>query len=523
MLRARRFVATVLLSSIFTSYAGAQTALTLTQQQEAKASAPAVTASASGGGARYAAPGEVLQIRLEIYAATGELVFDSGQRAGGVLDWTVADVQQGMADGSYISVVTVKDLRGKLSQRLGSVTLQGGNVTLGRAAESELAAAQSQAVSAARESRKIESLANDDSALTILRDGKDRAVTVTTHDGQNGQVTSTSGALTLSTGDVLTGKDKEHVRVTPTGQVGIGTDNPEATLDVAGTIRAQGGIRFADGTVLNSAGKTPTYFSTHSASTATVGPGMTPSVAGTGTTNRLTKWTDANGTLGDSAFSEFNGKIGLGINTPAVKFDVVEETGKAQPVLQFRDSAANSPRARLHAGTEGGVTKLFFEMWKDNLPSKAVAFGMANPGNLSLSDDFVFATYNGTAWSERMRIQNATGNLGIGTTNPTQKLEVVGNIKLTGAGSKLFFADGTSMTTAPSDNTMTGTSIISAINDPATTGFIGDNRLSGNIARINGANTWSGANVFNFGLSANTARITNVGNPVDAGDAANKA
>ncbi len=32
-----------------------------------------------------------------------------------------------------------------------------------------------------------------------------------------------------------------QVRITPEGQVGIGTDKPEATLDVAGTIRARSG------------------------------------------------------------------------------------------------------------------------------------------------------------------------------------------------------------------------------------------------------------------------------------------
>ncbi|HYH86043.1 MAG TPA: tail fiber domain-containing protein, partial [Pyrinomonadaceae bacterium] len=72
-------------------------------------------------------------------------------------------------------------------------------------------------------------------------------------------------------------------------------------------------------------------------------------------------------------------------------------------------------------------------------------------------------------------------------------------------------------------STPSGTNIIGAINDPATTGVIGDNRLSGNVARLNGANLWSGANVFGAGLSANNSLVTNVGNPVNAGDATNKA
>jgi hypothetical protein len=69
---------------------------------------------------------------------------------------------------------------------------------------------------------------------------------------------------------------------------------------------------------------------------------------------------------------------------------------------------------------------------------------------------------------------------------------------------------------------MTGTSIITAINDASTSGLISDSRVSVNLARLTGANVWSGANVFSAGLSANNSLITNVGNPVNAGDAVNK-
>jgi hypothetical protein len=126
--------------------------------------------------------------------------------------------------------------------------------------------------------------------------------------------------------------------------------------------------------------------------------------------------------------------------------------------------------------------------------------------------------------SERLRI-TSNGNVGIGTAAPTAKLEVAGNLKL--SSGSLIFPDGTSMSTAAAGGggggSMTGTSIVNAINDPSTIGVIADNRHSANIARLNGANAWSGANVFGAGLSANNALVTNVGNPVNAGDAVNKA
>lgn len=546
MLKARRFIATILLTAIFTSYAGAQTALV---QQQEKAASPAVTASASGAGARYTAPGEVLQIRLEIYSATGEVVFDSGQRAGGVIDWKVADVQHGMAEGSYISVVTVKDLRGKLSQRLGSVTLQAGNVTLSRAADGELSAAQAQAVGASRQSRKIESPASDDSSVTILRDGRDRTVTVTTHDGQDGQVTSTAGALTLSTGDVLTGRDKEQVRITQDGKVGIGTTTPEATLDVAGTIRARGGIQFDDGTVLNSAKGQAAPNSV---------AGVTPfiSQAGTGTASRVSKWLDSAGTLGDSTITESGGNVGLGTTTPASTLDLVGVmTLRNVPNsagFKVADRTSDPGRQMVFAAGPGAPYSVFntfvqgstlaaprlaqFSAWTSDIDQNA-----ANSTQFFFRHDPVYGGLMGTnafgaATAKKISIQanytegstptalvvDVNNKVGVGTASPAEKLEVAGNIKLSGAGSKLIFPDGTSLTTAGGGGSMTGSAIIGAINDPGTIGFIGDNRLSANVARLGTANAWSGSNVFGSGLSANNALITNVGNPVNAGDAINK-
>lgn len=47
---------------------------------------------------------------------------------------------------------------------------------------------------------------------------------------------------------------------------------------------------------------------------------------------------------------------------------------------------------------------------------------MMVPGN-AVTDDFYFSTFNGS-WTARMMIQNSTGNVGVGTTNPGAKLVV---------------------------------------------------------------------------------------------------
>lgn len=471
----------------------------------------AVLASAAGDGLRFTSPGQVSQMRLAVYSAEGALVFDSGMRKGSVIDWTTNEAAQPLADGSYLCVVTFKDFQGKLSQRIGALSLRAGQPTLKRARREELTGAQTQALAASRQSQKIEATDADDS-LTVVTESKERAMTVTTHDGENGQVTSTSGALTLRTGDIVNGTDKEQVRVTTDGRVGIGTDKPEATLDVAGTVRARGGIVFEDGTVLKSAKDATVTNATSLTSVNNTGDspagGPLTSAAGTGTTGKLAKWSETGGagTLADSAVFESGGFVGIGTTTPEGTFHI--------------QSADTTSFKSVTSGT-AATGRAVFQMYRGTAAnSNGWDFGY----NVDLgSENFILRELTNAATTTRLTVAKNTGNVGIGVNAPSQKLDVGGNIKLTGATNGIIFPDGTKLTTANgAGGTPTGTSIIGAINDPATTGFINDNRHSANMARLNGQNFWSGQNTFN-GLSLNGTNIVNVANPVSATDAVNKA
>jgi hypothetical protein len=494
---------------ILAATATAQSAGAAREQRPAARSV--VTAGASASGARFVSTEGARRMRLEVYTAAGERLFDSDFRAGSIIDWD----GQGLSDGSYLCVVTVEDLQGGLSRRLSAVTLRGGHATVGSDGGEQLKAAYPRALAAA-------GLTNVDEAAAAARQkGKAQAVTVTAHDGQDGQVTSTKGALTLRTGDVFTGQDKEQMRVTPEGRVGIGTSDPQATLDVAGTIRARGGIVFEDGTTLTSAhALAPQGIAVVTGADTTVGP----NIAGTGTTGRLSKWLDAAGTLGDSILSESNGNVvvnGGNIQmtaTPSKSFDsnvlFMDNNSKTAGFI-----ASSTPAFLASNGPYFAMRGNDYALYSNQRGALSISAG--NVAGATASEGSI-RFFTG-ADQMRMMIDN-TGRIGMGTTAPTQKLEVAGNLKISGAGNGLIFPDGSIMTTASGapGSTPSGTSIITAINDPSTVGVINDNHLAPNLARVGAANNWTATQTFSAGLSANGVQVVNVGNPVSGTDAVNK-
>ena len=490
------------------------------QQQERPGSGVIVTAGATAAGVRFVSPGATRRIRLEVYTAAGERLFDSDFRAGGVLDWGA----EGLADGSYLCVVTVEDLQGAQSRRLSSVALSGGRASAGREGEAQLKADFAQALAAA-------GLAQGEGAGAAARlKGKAPAATVTAHDGRDGQLTATSGALTLRTGDVFKGEDVERVRVTPEGRVGIGTDSPEAALDVAGEIRARGGIRFPDGTLLESARRLEA--GAGKAAPAVAGAAGAPVSSAAMSGGKLAKFTDASGSLSDSVVTESGGFVGVGTQSPDAPLSVVGDHGT---VATFRRSAASSSFTQLDivapTGTQEAGDGMSLVALGPTYQSTGpfVADGVFFGANAGMSGGLSVAARHPSApirfyaggGAERLRV-TPQGNVGIGTQSPQDKLDVAGNVKLSGQGSGIIFPDGTKQTTA-GGATMTGTSIVSAVNDAATSGVISDSRLSPNVARLGGVNTWAAAQVFSAGLSVGGAQLANVGNPVAASDAANKA
>jgi len=84
-----------------------------------------ITAAATDDRVRFTAPGTVVQMRLEVYNANGEKVFDNEIRGGNVIDWLLQDGQaKRLSDGSYLCVVTSKSLSVRMDQKYGRLSIQ---------------------------------------------------------------------------------------------------------------------------------------------------------------------------------------------------------------------------------------------------------------------------------------------------------------------------------------------------------------------------------------------------------------
>src|SRR5687767_9382127 len=82
-----------------------------------------VTVSQSTERVRFTAPATVVRMHLQVYSREGQIMFDVSSK-GNVLDWTLQNsAGEPLGNGSYLSLVTIKNLSGRLSQKTGAITV----------------------------------------------------------------------------------------------------------------------------------------------------------------------------------------------------------------------------------------------------------------------------------------------------------------------------------------------------------------------------------------------------------------
>jgi len=137
-------------------------------------------------------------------------------------------------------------------------------------------------------------------------------------------------------------------------------------------------------------------------------------VAGSGTTNYVSKWTSSSG-IGNSQIFDSGTYVGINTATPAAKLDISGAHVASIGLLRLNASAANVAAQTYYidgaykAATYAGTDDNFYILGRDA--------------------DIVFSTTPSA--TARMTIANG-GNVGIGTSSPSQKLMVSGSIRVTG-------------------------------------------------------------------------------------------
>jgi hypothetical protein len=205
---------------------------------------------------------------------------------------------------------------------------------------------------------------------------------------------------------------------------------------------------------LNTSGATNTFVGTGAGQTNLTGSGNTIIGAGANVgapdlTNAiaiggLAQATKSNQVvLGNSSVTEtlLQGKVGIGTTSPAVKLEVAGQFGQGNTAVRINSSALSGYSGNLSFGVSPATP--------GNYVAAAIhaesSDGTVNDGGvLRFETAAPDASHTLIA---RMSI-NQVGNVGIGTTAPVEKVEVVGNLKLSGAGNGILFPDGTKQTTA---------------------------------------------------------------------------
>jgi len=359
-----------------------------------------VTASATTERVRFTAPSNITSMRIEVFSENAERVYDSNVHAGNLFDWQLLGGQS-LTDGNYLCVVTVQSLSGKVSRKLGTVSVAHQQLLLRSAGGSQLAPMQKQTLAAAQPDGEITELIEP---LIIIDPSQPVALTAIAHDGNEGQLIRSKGALSFRVGDFFSGNDLEQMRLSEAGNLGIGTSEPKARLDVAGTIRAERVLIAKPKT----GGSNPSEVG--SAQAADAADSVQPLASGTGTQNQVAKWIDGAGTLGDSTVTEVSGRVGIGTTNPGGQLHIFGTATQDVFAGMGPDLVAGPAFNYGYAGSSFGRGAGFFNVRPD---------AGANPPNPSLR----FATAN----VQRMIVTN-TGDVGIGITAPTAKLDVTGTI-----------------------------------------------------------------------------------------------
>ena len=199
------------------------------------------------------------------------------------------------------------------------------------------------------------STVGNDSTLSFIVAGNYSATGLISTILQNTSTAASDMAFTVYANSL-----QERMRIQgSTGNVGIGTNSPQALLDVGGGDGTPAGEQF--GAVIKgySTGNRTLYFDGNSAASVWWGAGNTPQFAiDSMTGGGATFWTHAGGSWVEQMRIKADGSVGIGTTNPGYKLDV-NGTGRF-PIVIVGTSTVNSGNTKIQIASTAASNKLGF-------------------------------------------------------------------------------------------------------------------------------------------------------------------
>lgn len=175
---------------------------------------------------------------------------------------------------------------------------------------------------------------------------------------------------------------------------------------------------------------TPTPYALYAKTAESVVDGL----AGSGSTNRVARFTAAR-TIGDSTIYDDGSKVGIGTTAPSARLHIDGDTPDNVALM-------------VHNQNDAGSERLFFGT-NTALDAAMIVWGSSHatmPGKWRFSNNKTAGHFDWVANGAIQMTLSHSGNLGIGTTSPAERLSVEGMVESTTGGFR--FPDGTVQTTA---------------------------------------------------------------------------